>query len=405
MVKINYRDTFRYLIKVKEVCLGADVKALSNVSVLYGLRLNINGCWYIKISSKPIGTDYARTLKPPKAFCGYWVEDAELFKGSVSIGKDVDIDELIMNAQELISEFPSINSLSIRAVSEYKEFMSDYVNASLTRHSYFINASIPVMGIELRLSLGVLGTYRNLIDIFRRRIEEVNEDIRSLMRGIRGLKPHELGKWLVILDSEASVPLLKFIKKFLIMSKTNLRLLRRKVFIKSIDIVDNPMNDVSINTSFFDDECVRTTKKVLVEDGEIVSLLSSRVSDVEELPEDVTPGNAYGITNSPKPDFTTMEVLPGDWSLREIIQESKRAILIKGVEWFSFSGSTIYLKPRTAWLVIDGEVKEPILVRLVRLVFPTSYLKVDCVSKEVRYVCLDRETYVLPYLRTIGGIE
>ncbi|MFW6195744.1 MAG: TldD/PmbA family protein [Thermoplasmatota archaeon] len=117
-----------------------------------------------------------------------------------------------------------------------------------------------------------------------------------------------------------------------------------------------------LGTFGYDDEGVKAKKVDLVKDGRFVGYQASR-EDAAQVDVPVS-GNmrADGWQNLPLVRMTNINLEPGDWSKKEIIEDTDRGIIFDGVKSWSIDDKRLNFQFGTeiGWLVENGEVKKMI---------------------------------------------
>lgn len=126
---------------------------------------------------------------------------------------------------------------------------------------------------------------------------------------------------------------------------------------EGFELVDNPALPHSYGYRVWDDEGVRAQVKTLLS-PQASNALHTRLT-AGELEE---PGNARGLEHVPIPLFSNVYVRPGDWRRDEIIEETRRGLLVRGVirAEVDLRDGRFELVPEVAYLVERGELKEPL---------------------------------------------
>ncbi|WP_338600765.1 metallopeptidase TldD-related protein [Sulfolobus tengchongensis] len=196
----------------------------------------------------------------------------------------------------------------------------------------------------------------------------------------------ESGRLTFILDSEIVATIFHYILINFLNGNIPKLKLNEKVF-GEITVYDNPLNKFSSTFSAFDDEGVKTKRKEIIGDGIVVNYLGTLTTKYGE------PGNARGVL--PKPDYFSIEVKNGDWTLNELIEESKGAYIAIGVKKSEMIQNSIRITPRSVIKIGQGSVFfREIAIPIQEL------LTIDAVTKENRGVFIDEDHGgVTPYIR------
>jgi len=126
---------------------------------------------------------------------------------------------------------------------------------------------------------------------------------------------------------------------------------------EGFELVDNPGLPNSYGYRVWDDEGVRAQVKTLLS-PESYNALHTRLT----AGEGEEPGNARGLEHVPIPLFSNVYIRPGDWKRDEILEETRRGLLVKGVirAEVDLRDGHFELIPEVAYLVERGELKAPI---------------------------------------------
>ncbi|MHA1506958.1 MAG: TldD/PmbA family protein [Candidatus Asgardarchaeia archaeon] len=134
------------------------------------------------------------------------------------------------------------------------------------------------------------------------------------------------------------------------------------VFSEKFTLIDDGLLPYGIGTSPFDDEGVPQRKVILFEKGVLKGFLYDTYTAYKEGKEST--GNAQRSYDSmPRPAPNNFYVKPGDAGFDEIIEETKRGILVRDSigEWFSnpISGE-VNATVTLGFMIEDGEIKYPV---------------------------------------------
>ncbi|MCD6096583.1 MAG: TldD/PmbA family protein [Thermoprotei archaeon] len=139
-----------------------------------------------------------------------------------------------------------------------------------------------------------------------------------------------------------------------------------KIASEELTIYDDPTIVGGFGSYLYDDEGVRARRKVLVENGNVVSFINTRSSAAYF---NVEPsGNGRGWTNVPFSLMSNLVVKPGDWRPNEIIEETRRGILLQGIIiGRRYENGAIVLEAENGAYIEKGEIKDyirgPLILR------------------------------------------
>ncbi|MGB9659102.1 MAG: TldD/PmbA family protein [Nitrososphaerales archaeon] len=193
------------------------------------------------------------------------------------------------------------------------------------------------------------------------------------------LSPLERGKsFKVILDSETAGAFAHEVAHMLEADTFQGKFFHGLDVYEDFVLEDNPTIPGAYGSFTWDDEGVRGTRKTLIKKGEI-GLLHTRLT----AKDDEKPGNAHGITHIPRPTVSNVYIRPSDWSLKEMFEDTKNGIYVKGLvkaEVDTLDGK-FELVPEIAYLIRDKKLDEPI--KQLKLVdnIRSAIQRVDAIGK------------------------
>lgn len=127
-----------------------------------------------------------------------------------------------------------------------------------------------------------------------------------------------------------------------------------------VNIVSDATTEGGLGTYGYDDEGVKAKKVDLVKDGMFVGYQSSR-EDATQVDVEVS-GNmrAEGWQNLPLVRMSNINLLPGDWSKKEIIEETDKGIIFDGPKSYSIDDKRLNFQfgSELGYLVENGEIKK-----------------------------------------------
>ena len=174
----------------------------------------------------------------------------------------------------------------------------------------------------------------------------------------------------------------------------------KKVGAENLSIVDR--GDVK-GSGFvpFDDEGSKSEKTYLIKDGVLSGRLHSGAT-AESLEENTT-GNARALNFEFEPivRMTTTYIEAGDETKEELISEVKEGILIEDIKHGS-GMSTFTIAPSIAYMIRDGEIKEPVNISVITGNVMETLYEIDGISKEIELLsfalggCGKMEQWPLP---------
>ncbi len=193
------------------------------------------------------------------------------------------------------------------------------------------------------------------------------------------LSPLEKGKsFKVILDSETAGAFAHEVAHMLEADTFQGKFFHGLDVYEDFVLEDNPTIPGAYGSFTWDDEGVRGTRKTLIKKGDI-GLLHTRLT----AKDDEKPGNAHGITHIPRPTVSNVYIRPSDWSLKEMFEDTKNGIYVKGLvkaEVDTLDGK-FELIPEIAYLIRDKKLDEPIKQLKVVDNIRSAIQRVDAIGK------------------------
>jgi len=373
------RDTVTTRENVEELLISGDAVSFSSLRAeVVGCRKLVGGCWAVRscqgCSELPRLCEdveaLARTLNPTHCSVPGTFE-VEFYSGRVSLGSSVDLNTLARPLVELCREY-STSGYEVTAILRARRLLREIrgeASDEAVEEREVVEVSVGVRYGAERVSYGS-SDYVFLAGV-RRDVEKVMENLLRLARDrarargrARRLNITEVGRAEVILIREAS-PALFHEVSHLLQGDLGTSLLGRRVFDhEKIYIYDSPGDVARPSVRFFDDEGVVTRRRWLVEGGTVVDLHHTiRTAYAARS----SPGSAHGLFHKPRPFHTSLVVGGGDWREEELVEETKRGFLVDGIAAAFLEEGVIRIVPQAAYRVEGGEVKEPVVIRAIKV--------------------------------------
>jgi len=418
---VSHEDRVLYTEKVIEASWrGGSLEINMASSMVRGIRFFDKGCWGIAssqgihISNEELRNLALKNLRTCLSAGRQQVTElaeVKVYRGKVVLGKEPTIDELRELIESFISKAANISELVVTNYSTYRRIEGCEGACEEYKNVIEVMMSISIPG-PYRIGVGTVSlAYAGTIKDFNdRKISELlnlAEERASANARAKALDPFSRGKWTIILDHECSGALFHELSHLL--EADALKHLRPGTRITTLDlnIHDDPLHPWSPSLRFFDDEQVPTFKRVLVEDGTIIDLLHTR--STASLYEDAKPGSSRGLFHMPKAMHSTLIIGPGDWRTKEIIEESKKAILVSGVIRAELYEGLISIVPEVAWIIENGEIKSPVFIRGIKLPLVHALSKISAMGRDLRLRYSFEKGHIIaeasPYIRLEGYVE
>ncbi|MGQ9515113.1 MAG: TldD/PmbA family protein [Thermoproteota archaeon] len=168
-----------------------------------------------------------------------------------------------------------------------------------------------------------------------------------------------------------------------------------------INMVDNPLHPAGIASSIFDAEGFARQKTLIVKDGVLENFFSDSYTANKLKILNTGHASRPNLRSKPHPDLTNTQIGPGDSSLDELIQETRKGIYIydSGIE--PMAGTTnISSMVDFGFLIENGEIKHSVKNTMLGTTVFDLLKNIDMVSKEL----LDENGQISPSIR-IRGIK
>lgn len=159
----------------------------------------------------------------------------------------------------------------------------------------------------------------------------------------------------------------------------------KRVANENLAIYEDPTIPNAWGSYFFDDEGVKPTKAMLVERGVFKGYVHSRETALKlgEKPNGHARAESYHVEPIVRMGNTC--VSPGDWSVEELIAETKDGIYMAGARGGSTSAGKLGFQASEASLIKNGEVIKPLRAAQVSTIILESLPNIDAICKEANY--------------------
>ncbi|ARM76071.1 metallopeptidase TldD-related protein [Acidianus manzaensis] len=320
----------------------------------------------------------------------YEIKTVRYFKnGNWYINKKIDKEDKIEKNYDVCESFihPSINEWNnaIDILSQIQD-----ANIKVKKVSRKISFEDSISCVEEKIMNYI--EYENEKFAFIGNLSDIKSAVGLLnelssvqkISGIERVWP--IDRTYVILDPEATANLFHQLMNFIKGDNPKLKLGER-IFSEDISIFDNPRNPYLIGSQVFDDEGVKTRKKQVISDGTVTEYLGTLTSKYGN------PGNARGIL--PHPDYFNLEVKPGDWNFKELLDDTKFGLLVLGSTRSEIIKNSIRRFPKNALLLNSGRI----FVREIAITLQ-DLITIDAISKDMKSAYIDElHGAITPFIR------
>jgi len=154
-----------------------------------------------------------------------------------------------------------------------------------------------------------------------------------------------------------------------------------------VTLVDDPTLEGSYGFYLYDDEGVKARKRHLIKKGIINELLHNRETAGQLGLNSNGSARCNSYDREPIVRMANTYVEPGEWKKDEIIEETKRGILINSFTEWNIDDRRYNQKyvSREAYYIEDGEIKYPVKKVPLEITTPKFWSSVDAVGDDLRF--------------------
>ncbi len=365
-----YRDVVEFSSRVAEVAYrDGSLEWNVDSGCWRGVRELRDGRWVIR--SWPCST--GERLPEPAGRLPRGVQYAGAWRGAV-----LDVEEAASRLWGLL-EGLSLGGCSAELVASIGCYARRIVHPSgEARHEYcLVDLLLGVVygGVSVSDRLGAVSLGELLAA--PRLLEGMCEKARLASRSLRSISPMEAGRWSVVLVGSAAASLIHELAHLLEGDARHLPLGAR-IAPEDFRLRDEPGRSGSPYSHVFDDEGVVAASRTLVAMGEVRGYLGVSWRGVGE------PGSARGLFHPPKAMHTVLVLDPGDWRDGEIIEETRRGVLVETLhEAHVDEHGVITLVPELAWRIEHGEIVSALRVTRIRLRVSKELASIDALGRRL----------------------
>jgi len=162
----------------------------------------------------------------------------------------------------------------------------------------------------------------------------------------------------------------------------------KKIGSEKVNIVDDPTVKGSYGFYLFDDEGVKARRKFLIKNGIINEFLLNRETALLLKTKSNGSARAMNFAREPIIRMSNTFMLPGDYSLDEMIEDAKKGIFVKSfTEWniddVRWNEKYVGFE---AYGIENGEIKDFVRRPVIETTTEELYSKVDACSKDLQFV-------------------
>ncbi len=357
---LRYRDTVFQSVHVIDAAWRLGSVEVSSYRYSSLAQRLYNGAWII-MSAPGLEELGELAVHTPVYHGGGCLAEAPLYQGHARLGREGGVEDVVRLVESVVGE----GDVELVASLYHVKRGIRRRGGDAVEEKYFtvVDAAVAGPGGAVSARVGFLGSPGPEHSVALRMIIRELKHRASMAAKAARLNPLASGKWDVILSRDAASTLLHEIGHSLQASSTTKLPLGARIH-EELSILDDPFYPGSPASRFFDDEGVEARRKTLVEDGVVREWLETRETACRTRGR---PGNAIGLFHRPFPGWTTLCMSAGDWREDEILEETRRGIMVDSVaEAWIDEKRVITMIPETAWYVERGSTV-PLRVSRIRI--------------------------------------
>ncbi len=369
MRSLKYLDNIKYREHIIEISSrGKSIEHNEYMNTVYGVRVLKNNC--LSIASSTTINDFNKLYETALLNTSYCVSRVEwyndkYYSGHIKIGKESNcssLREIVLYANRVFQE-KGLNSEVIGVCKRIsKEITVKTINVEAEEHRILYELYLYPYTLYMGrlISSGAIIAGNSIDEIWK----YVEESIHNLVNNIVGqaraksFNPAYTGRWHVVLTGDASAAFFHEIAH-LLKANEYLRLPLGYRFNEKVTVIEDPFHKGPLQR-VFDDEVYPSSRRILIEDGVVVDYMHTRTTCSREC----RPGNARGLFTISTPFYTQLIVKRGDWSIDEMLFESRRSIVVNSISEAQIWRSYIRLLPENSWIAYKDKL-EPVYVNEV----------------------------------------
>ncbi len=164
-------------------------------------------------------------------------------------------------------------------------------------------------------------------------------------------------------------------------------MLGEKIGSDVVNVVDDPTVPNSFGYYRYDDEGMPARRRYLYKEGRINEFLHNRESAGKLNTVSNAAARSSSWNREPIVRMSTTFFEPGDYSFEELIEDVKMGIYMKSFTEWNIDDIRYNQKyvGREAYLIENGEIKEPVKRPVLEVTTPGFYSRVDAVGKDLEF--------------------
>ena len=171
-------------------------------------------------------------------------------------------------------------------------------------------------------------------------------------------------------------------------SYASLDLLGKRMAKEVVTIIDDPTIPESYGFYLYDDEGVRARPRYLIFKGVVDEFLMNREYAAKLGLHSNAAARASSYNREPIIRMANTYIAPGDYTFEELIGEIKRGIYMKTFGEWNIDDRRFNQRyiGQEAYLIENGEIKEPVWRPVLEITTPRYYASIDAVDKNLKFL-------------------
>lgn len=273
-----------------------------------------------------------------------------------------------------VSESVIVNSLGVEALNR-EAAISGYVSSKLERDGDTAMGSEPIIGRSIKEF--------DPVEVGRRAAEKASARI--------GAKKVVSDKMAVILDFRSALSSLSSVVG-IGANGLNVALgtsyfqdkIGRNVACSALSVLDNPFTPGGMGSSSFDDEGASSKYVRVVERGVLKSYVTDSYSAGRLSVQNNGHAKKFSLSAKPVPSFSNVHIAGGDWKTDEVVEDTKKGILLED-SGLGPSGASTSISSMVdfGFYVENGEIKHPVKNTMVGTTVFDFLANIDAITREI----------------------
>jgi TldD protein len=155
-----------------------------------------------------------------------------------------------------------------------------------------------------------------------------------------------------------------------------------------VNLVDDPNVANQVGSYKYDDEGVRSKRKLLIKNGIINEFLHNRETAGKMGLHSNASSRATAYAFEPIVRMSNTFFAPGDWKEDELIKDTRKGVYIKSFLEWNIDDKRFNFKAvgNDAYMIRNGKLAEPVKTPAIELTTPQIYSSIDALTKKVSFM-------------------